>query len=113
MSLFLLSFFLVYGSMHAYALFRARTALAFGPGTTLWLLPLLVLLLCAPIATRLLGRHGYEVAARSVAFVGYLWMGFLFFLTCLNLSADLLRLALTAAGRGGIAVNAARNGPRM
>jgi predicted MPP superfamily phosphohydrolase len=108
MSLFLLSFLLIYGSMHAYALFRAKTALAFGPGTTLALLPLLALLLCAPIATRLLGRHGYEDAAKIVAHVGYLWMGFLFFLTCLNLSVDLLRLALAALGRGGIAANAAR-----
>jgi len=108
MSLFLLSFLLVYGSMHAYALFRARTALAFGPWTTLALLPLLLLLLCAPIATRLLGRHGYEDAARIVAHAGYLWMGFLFFFTCLNLSAGLLRLPLAGLGGGGIAANAAR-----
>jgi hypothetical protein len=109
MSLFLLSFLLIYGSMHAYAFFRARAALDFGPGTTPWLLPLLALLLCAPIATRLLGRHGYEDAARIVAHAGYLWMGFLFLFVCLGLSADLLRLALWAMGRGGIvAANAAK-----
>ena len=107
MSLFLLSFFLVYGSMHAYALLKARSALAFGPGATAALLLLLVILLCAPIATRFLGRHGFEDAARIAAYVGYLWMGFLFFLTCLNLSADLLRLPLWAMGRGGAAANAA------
>jgi len=44
MSLFLLSFFLVYGSLHAYALLKARSALAFGPGTTLSLLPFLGIL---------------------------------------------------------------------
>jgi predicted MPP superfamily phosphohydrolase len=109
MSLFLLSFFLVYGSMHAYALLKARSALAFGPGTTLALLLLLGILLCAPIVSHHLGRHGYEGGARIVAHVGYLWMGFLFFLTCLNLSADLLRLPLWAVGRGGIAANAAGN----
>jgi len=106
MSLFLLSFFLVYGSMHVYALLKARSALAFGPGTTLALLLLLGILLCAPIVTHQLSRHGYEGASRSVAHVGYLWMGFLFFLTCLNLSADLLRLPLWAMERGGIAANA-------
>ncbi|HEX2709929.1 MAG TPA: metallophosphoesterase, partial [Candidatus Deferrimicrobium sp.] len=106
MSLFLLSFFLVYGSMHAYALLKARSALAFGPGTTLALLLLLGVLLCAPIVTHHLSRHGYEDAARIVARVGYLWMGFLFFFVCLGLSADLLRLALRAMGRAGIAVNA-------
>ena len=103
MSLFLLSFFLIYGSMHAYALLKARSALAFAPGTTLALLLLLGILLCAPILTFSLSRHGYEEAARIVAYVGYLWMGFLFFFTCLNLSADLLRLPLLAMGRGGIA----------
>jgi uncharacterized protein len=107
MSLFLLSFLLVYGSMHAYALFRAKTALAFGPGTTLALLPLLGVLLCAPIVTHQLSRHGYEDAARITAHAGYLWMGFLFFFVCLNLSADLLRLPLRAVGRGGVAASAA------
>jgi predicted MPP superfamily phosphohydrolase len=107
LSLFLLSFFLVYGSMHAYAFFRARSALAFGPWATLALLSLLAVLLCAPILAHTLTRHGYEGAARVVALVGYLWMGFLFFLTCLNLSADLLRLPLRAMGRGGDATNAA------
>ena len=107
MSLFLLSFFLVYGSMHAYAFFKARSALAFGPGTTPPILLLLAVLLCAPILTQQLSRHGYEDAARVSAHVGYIWMGFLFFLTCLNLSVDLLRLPLWAMGRGGIAANAA------
>jgi hypothetical protein len=107
MSLFLLSFFLIYGSLHAYALFKARSALAFGPGTTVALLLLLAVLLCAPILTYSLSRRGYEDAARIVAHVGYLWMGFLFFFACLNLSADLLRLPLRAMGRGGIAANAA------
>ncbi len=107
MSMFLLSFFLIYGSMHAYALLKARSALAFGPGTTLALLLLLAILLCAPIVTRLLSNHGFEGAARVAAYVGYVWMGFLFFFTCLNLSADLLRLPLWAMGRAGIAANAA------
>ena len=105
MSLFLLSFFLIHGSLHAYALLKARSALAFGPGTTLAFLPLLAFLLCAPIVTYSLSRHGYECAARFVSHVGYLWMGFLFFFTCLNLSADLLRLLLRAMGRYGIAAN--------
>jgi len=107
MSLFLLSFFMVYGSMHAYALLKARSALALGPGTTLALLLLFAVLLCAPIATYQLSRHGYEDTARIVALTGYLWMGFLFFLTCLNLCVDLLRLILWAIKQGGIARNAA------
>jgi predicted MPP superfamily phosphohydrolase len=108
MSLFLLSFFLVYGSMHAYALLKARSVLAPGPGTTLALLLLFTVLLCAPIVMHHLSRHGYEDGARFVSHVGYLWMGFLFFFVCLNLSVDLLRLPLRAMGPDGIAANAAR-----
>jgi predicted MPP superfamily phosphohydrolase len=108
MSLFLLSFFLIYGSMHAYALLKARSALAFGPWTTLALLPPLGILLCMPILTYSLSRHGYEDAARAAAYVGYLWMGFLFFFTCLSLPTDLLRLPLLTMGPGGIAAHAAR-----
>jgi predicted MPP superfamily phosphohydrolase len=107
MSLFLLSFFLIYGSMHAYALLKARSALAFGLGSTISLLLFFAILLCAPIFTRLLGNRGLEDAARITALVGYLWMGFLFFFTCLNLCVDLLRLPLWAIGRGGITANAA------
>ena len=103
MSLFLLSFFLVYGSLHAHALLKARSALALGPGTILALLPFLGILLCAPIIAHHLSRHGYEDAARSIDHAGYLWMGFLFFFVCLGLSADLLRLSLRAMGRGWIA----------
>jgi len=106
MSLFLLSFFLIYGSMHAYALLKARSALAPGPWTMLALLLFLGILLCAPIVTHHLSRRGYEDAARIVSLTGYLWMGFLFFLTCLNLCVDLLRLLLWAMGRVGIALNA-------
>ncbi len=107
MSLFLLSFFLVYGSMHAYAFVKARSAFPFGSALTFTLLLLLVVLLCAPIITYQLGRRGYEDAARATAYGGYLWMGFLFFFVCLNLSADLLRLLLRAMGRAGIAPDAA------
>ena len=108
MSLFLLSFFLIYGSMHAYALLKARSALAPGPWTTLALLLLLAVLLCAPIITHHLSRRGYGEAARIVSLAGYLWMGYLFFFVCLNLTVDLLRLPLKAMGPDGIAANTAR-----
>src|SRR3972149_243598 len=107
MSLFLLTFFLVYGSVHVYVLLKARSALALGAGTTLAILPLLAVLLCAPILTYSLSRHGNEGAARSVAHVGSLGRGFLFFPPCLTLFADLLRLPLRAMGSGGIAAHTA------
>jgi predicted MPP superfamily phosphohydrolase len=107
MSLFLLAYILVYGSLHAYLLLKARSALSFGPWTTIVVLVLLGILLCGPILTRMLGLHGYEGAARIASYAGYLWMGYLFFFICLNLSADLLRLLLWGMGRAGIPENAA------
>ncbi len=107
MSLFLLTFLLIYGSVHAYALLKVKAAFALGWGTTLPFLPLLALLLFAPILTYLLERHGLETAARVFAFVGYTWMGLLFLFMTLNLAAD----AVTLATRIGSAV-AGGNGNR-
>jgi predicted MPP superfamily phosphohydrolase len=103
-SLFLMTFFLVYGSTHAYAFVKARAALGFGTGTALWVVPLLAVLMCAPILTHLLERNGMEGAARVSAYVGYVWMGVLFLFISLNLLSDLVNLLLRAgaavAGNG-------------
>ncbi len=101
MSLFLLTFLLVYGSVHAYVFLKAKAALAFGWGAGLPIIAVLALLVAAPILTHLLAREGHESAARLLAFAGYAWMGFVFFLFWLNLAADASRLLLWAAERAG------------
>jgi predicted MPP superfamily phosphohydrolase len=107
LSLFLMTFLLIYGSAHAYVFLKAKSALAFGWGTGVPLLLAMSVLVCAPIITYHLARQGHEGAARNTAYVGYLWMGILFFLTWLNLAADLLRLLVWVPARFGIAGNAA------
>ena len=102
MSLFLLTFLLIYGSAHAYLFLKARTALAFGWGTGIPVVLAMSVLVCAPIIAYHLARHGHESAARATAFFGYLWMGVLFFLTWLNLAVDALRIALWIATRIGL-----------
>jgi len=102
LSLFLLTFLLVYGSVHAYVFLKAKSALAFGWGAGLPLLAVLSLLVAAPILTHLLAREGHESEARLLAFAGYAWMGFVFFLFWLSLAADALRFLSWAAGRAGI-----------
>jgi hypothetical protein len=102
MTLFLLTYLLVYGSVHAYVFLKAKSALAFGWGAGLPLVAVLLLLVAAPILTHLLAREGHESAARLLAFAGYLWMGFVFFLFWLNLAADAARFLLWAAGRAGV-----------
>jgi predicted MPP superfamily phosphohydrolase len=96
MRLFLLTFFVVYGSTHAYAFVKAKAALGFGMGATLWLAPLFAALVCAPIVTYMLERGGMEGAARVAAYAGYAWMGVLFLFVSLNLLADLTSLLLRA-----------------
>lgn len=104
MSLFLLTFFAIYGGVHAYALLRARAALGLGPGTVLAAIPLLAALMCAPLIVHFLSRGGHEQAARAAAWAGYLWMGLLFCFFWTNAALDavnlLARLANLAFGRG-------------
>jgi predicted MPP superfamily phosphohydrolase len=103
LSLFLMTFLLIYGSAHAYVFLKAKSALAFGWGTGAPLLLAMAFLVCAPIITYYLARQGHENAAQSAAYASYLWMGLLFFLVWLNLAADLLRLLLRIPAHFGIA----------
>ena len=78
MSLFLLAFVGIYGVMH-YVVWRGVCPL-------LPLYPLVVplafswvlLMIAAPLLSRLLERSGADLPARIAAWVGYLWLGFLF-----------------------------------
>jgi len=78
MTLFLLSFVGIYSVMH-YAVWRGvRPLLPFHP----YVVPLafcwLILMLAAPLLSRLFERSGADLLARIVAWGGYLWLGFLF-----------------------------------
>lgn len=104
MSLFLLAFFLVYGTTHAYAFLKARSALGFGWGASFAVAPFLVLLLCGPLIAHMIGERGHEGLARAVSRVSYVWMGLLFFFTWTNLLLDggnlVWRLGSLLSGRG-------------
>lgn len=104
MSLFLLSFFTVYGGAHAYALYKAHAALGFGWKTTIASVPPLAALACGPLIVYYLGAHGMENASRTVSWVAYTWMGLLFFFLWTNLALDavnlLARAATAVSGKG-------------
>lgn len=91
MSLFLLTFFLVYGSAQGYFLLRAWQGLSLGRCGAAWLSLWLLAMVLAPVAVRLLEREGHERLARTAAYIGYCWMGFLFLFVSLMLVLDLLR----------------------
>ena len=96
--LFLIAFFVIYGSAHTYALLKAKMAFGFGWGTAVLLAPPLVVLTLAPLIVHFLGKHGMEDAARAASWIGYVWMGLLFFFTWMNLAVDALNLVARLGG---------------
>ena len=88
MSLFLLSFFLIYGGTHFYFFLKMRGALSPGMPASLVLTLFLLLMVFSPILVRLLENEGLETSARVVAYIGYIWMGFLFLFLSLSLVID-------------------------
>lgn len=92
MTLFLLSFFLIYGSGHLFLLRLLRSA--WPQLGAAWMAPAVfwcLLMMVAPVAVRLLERHGHDLPARLLALTGYCWMGWLFLFCSLAALLHLLR----------------------
>lgn len=98
MTLFLLSFFSIYGGMHLYAFLKARSALHFGPAAGSGLVLFMVGMIVAPFVVRLLERSGHELSARALSYLAYLWLAVLFLFFFLSLCFDLYGLAARMAG---------------
>lgn len=94
MILFLLTFFLTYGAIHLYVFLKVKGALHPGPGIAAALAFFMAFMVLAPVLVRILDRHALMLPARSLAFIGYTWMGFLFFFFWLALLVDLYNLGL-------------------
>lgn len=78
MSLFLITFLSLYGGMHAYAFFRVRAVLPQSPSCRVLLVAWMVLMTVAPLLVRFFERAGMDRVALSIAWPGYIWMGFVF-----------------------------------
>lgn len=98
MVLFLITFLSIYSAVHLYVFFKAKAALAPGSGLTFMLAIFMAIMVVAPIAAHLLERHGLYLTARIFAYVGYTWMGLLFFFFCAGLCLDVLNLSLRLLG---------------
>ena len=94
MSLFLLTFLSIYGAMHLYLFVKARSALTAGLGASVGMALFLTLMVVAPVAVRLLDRHGMHLAGRYLAYAAYTWMGLLFFFFCLSFCLDVYNLSM-------------------
>lgn len=98
MTLFILTFFSIYGGMHVYAFLKARSALQFGAATGTGLALFMVAMTIAPFLIRALERSGYELSARALSYLAYLWLAVLFLFLIVSLAFDLYGLAVRTAG---------------
>lgn len=98
MRLFLLIFFILYGSMHLYAFLKAKAAFAFGIYTGIYVALVMIIMVFAPIIVRLSEKAGFEFFARLMSYTGYTWMGILFLFVSASLIVDLYRFILYASG---------------
>jgi uncharacterized protein len=104
MSLFLLTFFVLYGCMHAHLFIKARAAFSFGLPVMVPLAVFMAIMVCGPVIVRVSERSGLEWIAIPMAYGAYLWMGFLFLFFIASLVLDicalLVYLGSLAAGKG-------------
>lgn len=98
MVIFLLTFFTIYGGVHAYAFWKAREAFGFGMRAGVPVALVMLFMVLAPILVRVAERAGLEFLPRILAYVGYFWMGALFLFFAASLVFDLDRLFVGGAG---------------
>jgi len=92
MTLFLLIYLSIYGGVHLYAFLKLKRGYALGIPAYLILAIFMILMVVAPIVVRISERHGYEVLARGLAYIGYTWMGLLFIFFSVSFFFDIYRL---------------------
>lgn len=91
MIIFLLTFLCLYGGINFYAFARARSIFHLPGAAQIIVIVLLILLILAPILVRVAENLHLDELAKAIAYIGYLWMAFVFLFFFLNLSFDILR----------------------
>jgi len=98
MTLFLLTFFLVYGGIHLYLFAKIRGAFHLSSLSALGLIIFMVIMILAPVVVRISEQYGYETFARVMSYTGYIWMGVMLFFFTISLLFDLSRLLIYTGG---------------
>ncbi|MGP8154624.1 MAG: metallophosphoesterase, partial [Smithella sp.] len=88
MIIFLLIFLCLYGGLNFYAFFQAKNIFHFAGTTEIIIIILIFLLILVPIIIRFAEKLHWEKFARSIAYLGYLWMAFVFLFFFLNITFD-------------------------
>jgi predicted MPP superfamily phosphohydrolase len=94
MILFFFFVFGVYGGIHAYAFLKARQAFGFGWGAGIVVALFMVFMVGAVFLIRSLERNEFELSARTLSWIAYLWMALIFLFFCSSVVIDLVNLAL-------------------
>lgn len=93
--IFLLFYFSIYGCAHLYLLIKARRAFYLDGVQYVLLFAIFTFLLLAPINARLLEAQGHWLLSILLAWIGFIWMGFVFIYTCLALPLDSYHLLVS------------------
>ena len=102
MILFIVFIFGVYGGVHVYAFLKARQAFGFGWPAGAVLAVFMAVMVGAVFLIRPLERHEFELSARTLSWVAYLWMAAIFLYFCGSLVLDLANLALRVSAWLGL-----------
>ena len=78
----------IYGAAHLYLLVKARRAFYLHGVHYVLLFSIFTFLLLAPINARLLEAQGHWLPAQILAWLGFIWMGFVFIFVCIALPVD-------------------------
>jgi uncharacterized protein len=97
LSLFLITFFLIYGGTHLYFFLKVKGTFAPGIAYSLLLGIFLLVMVLSPLLVRALEKEGLELTARLMAYTGYLWMGLIFLFFSAAVTLDIYHLLLRAA----------------
>ncbi|NIQ37895.1 MAG: metallophosphoesterase [Proteobacteria bacterium] len=94
MSLFLITIFVLYSSLHLYLFMKMKAAFAFKTGSSILIVFLMAVMISSPVLVRLLEKQEFELLARVTAYVGYTWMGLTFLFFSFSLIVDLYHLSV-------------------
>lgn len=98
MGLFLIIYFLLYGGLHLYVFLKAWQAFRFQYVLGSVICAVFVFMIVSPVIVRFLEKGGHDALARLVSYVGYSWLGLIFFFFTISISFDILRFFAYMAG---------------
>jgi hypothetical protein len=88
---FILVYLSIYGGVHGYAYSKLRKGFTLNSLSSWMLAMFMLIMIAAPVVTRMAERYNHEDIARITAYIGYIWMGFLFIFVTVCFGFDVYR----------------------